>query len=348
MTVRWGVIGSGGIARRRTIPEGLAQAAGGRLVAILDVNQQVNRDIAAEFGAAACESQEELLARKDVDAVYIATPAHLHERQALAAAAAGKHVLCEKPLGLSVAQGEAVVAACRRAGVTLAVDFMMRFHAYHRAARQMIQEGALGRMVLGRAQLSCWYPPIPSAWRQDPATGGGGSLIDMGGHCIDLLETFLGRTRRVTCLAGSLVHAYKSEDAAVVLLEFQGGAFGMVDACFNIPDQASRNRLELYGSGGSILAEGTIGQGEGGEMILRLQDAAAYQARQARDLSGGTRINVPTVNLFKAQVEDVNAAIAAGRPPLCDGQAGLWSQRVLAACYESARTGRTVALQTAP
>ena len=202
MTVQWGVIGSGGIARRRTIPEGLAKAAGGKLVAVYDVSGQANREVAAQFGAAECATEEELLARKDVDAVYIATPAHLHARQATAAARAGKHVLCEKPLGLTVAEAEAVVAACRKAGVTLAVDFMMRFHAYHRAAKRMIDEGTLGRMVLGRAQLSCWYPPIPGAWRQDPATGGGGSLIDMGGHCIDLLETFLGRARRVSCRTG--------------------------------------------------------------------------------------------------------------------------------------------------
>jgi len=344
MTVRWGVIGSGGIARRRTIPEGLVKAAGGKLVAVCDVNRQANQEVAEQFGVAACAGEEELLARKDIDAVYIATPAHVHARQAMAAAQAGKHVLCEKPLGVTVAEAEAVVAAFRKAGVTLAVDFMMRFHAYHRAAKRMIDEGTLGRMVLGRAQLSCWYPPIPGAWRQDPATGGGGSLIDMGGHCIDLLEVFLGRARRVSCRTGNLVQPYKSEDTAVVLLEFESGALGTLDACFNIPDRSSRNRLELYGSRGSLLAEGTIGQGEGGQMILRLDEAAGYQARQARDLDGGVRIDEPTVNLYKAQVENVNQALAAGRQPLCDGVAGLRSQTALAACYESARSGRTVGL----
>ena len=229
MTEMQSVIGSGGIARRRTIPEGLAKAAGGRLVAVYDVDPQANREVAGQFGAVACESEEELLARKDVDAVYIATPVHLHARQAAAAAQAGKHILCEKPLGLSVAEAEAAAAACRKAGVILAVDFMMRFHAFHREARRMIEQGALGRMVFVRAQLSCWYPPMPGAWRQDPATGG-----------------------------------------------------------------------------------------------------------------GGVRVNVPTANLYKSQIEDVSAAIAGGRQPLCDGAAGLWSQKVLAACYESARTGRAV------
>ena len=385
MTVRWGVLGSGGIARRRTIPEGMTQAAGGRLAAVYDVNAEANRAVASQFDAAACATEEELLGRSDVDAVYVATPAHLHARQSAAAARAGKHVFCEKPLGLTVAEAQSVVDACRAAGVVLGVDFMMRFHAFHREARRLVEQGALGRMVLGRAQLSCWYPPMPGAWRQDPATGGGGSLIDMGGHCIDLLETFLGRVRSVMCMTGNLVHAYESsplspggrgvggegdiaagaetrraissdsaaglrtrramvEDTAVVLAEFESGAVGTIDACFNIPDAASRNRLELYGSRGSILAEGTIGQGEGGEMIVRVEDAAGYQASQSRDLAGGVRVDVPTVNLYKAQMEDVNAAIAAGRPPLCDGAAGLWSQKVLAACYASARQRKAVRL----
>ena len=342
MNIRWAVVGSGGIARRRTIPEGIMQAPGCTLAAVYDVNQQANREVAKQFGAAACDSEESLLARRDVDAVYIATPAGAHCRQVLSAVQAGKHVLCEKPLGMNVQEAESLVQECRKAKVKLAVDFMMRFHAYHRHAARMIEEGRLGRTVLGRAQLSCWYPPIAGAWRQDPALGGGGSLIDMGGHCLDLLEMFLGRVARVTCYARNLVHAYASEDTAVVMAEFAGGAVGFVDACFNIPDAASLNRLELYGSKGSIQAKGTIGQGGGGQMILRAEAQDGYQAAQARQSGDGVAVDVPTVNLYKAQMEDVSAAIREDRPLLCDAEAGLWSQKVLAACYESSRTRRAV------
>jgi predicted dehydrogenase len=342
MTIRWAVIGSGGIARRRTIPEGIAKARGCALAAVYDVNQQANREVAAQFGAAAEESEQSLLARKDVDAVYIATPASAHDRQVLAAARAGKHVLCEKPLGMNVREAQSLVEECRKAQVKLAVDFMMRFHAYHRQAAQWIEEGRLGRMVLARAQLSCWYPPIAGAWRQDPAQGGGGSLIDMGGHCLDLLEMFLGRALRVTCFARRLVHAYASEDTAVVMAEFAGGAVGFVDTCFNIPDASSLNRLELYGSGGSLLAEGTIGQGAGGQMVLRAEPQGGYQAAQARPSAGGEPVDAPTVNLYQAQIEDVSAAIREDREPLCGAEAGLWSQKVLAACYESSKTRRAV------
>lgn len=342
MNIRWAVMGSGGIARRRTIPEGITQARDCTLVAVHDIDPRVNREVARQFGAAACDSEEALLSRTDVEAVYIATPACAHYQQVLRAARACRHVLCEKPLGMTVEEAQSLVRECRKAGVKLAVDFMMRFHAYHAAARRMIDQGQLGRMVLGRAQLSCWYPPMAGAWRQDPATGGGGSLIDMGGHCLDLLETFLGRTRRATCYARSLVHPYRSEDTAVVMAEFETGAVGFVDTCFNIPDRASPNRLELYGSKGSILAEGTIGQGQAGSMLARVEQQNGYQSAQTRRMTDGLAIEAPTVNLYKAQIEDVNSAIREDRQPLCDGEAGLWSQKVLAACYESSRISRTV------
>ncbi|HPO10790.1 MAG TPA: Gfo/Idh/MocA family oxidoreductase, partial [bacterium] len=253
MKTKWGVFGSGGIARRRTIPEGILRASNAELVAVYDINPAANQAAAKEFGARACASEGELL-KSDCDIVYVATPADQHYAQVEHAAYAGKHILCEKPLGMTVEEAERMVRLCRERGVKLGVGFMMRFHAYHQAALKMIQDGQLGTPVLGRAQLSCWYPPIEGAWRQDPAKGGGGSLMDMGGHGIDLLEMFLGRVRKVSCLIGNLVHGYASEDTATVLLEFESGAKGIVDNLFNVPDASSRNRLELYGSRGSILA----------------------------------------------------------------------------------------------
>ena len=164
-SIRWGVVGSGGIARRRTIPEGIMQARDCTLAAVFDIDQRVNHEVAEQFGAAACESEQALLERADVDAVYIATPADAHGKQVLAAARAGKHVLCEKPLGMTVREAQLLVDQCARAQVKLAVDFMMRFGAQHRAAKEMIDAGRIGRMVLGRAQLSCWYPPLAGANR---------------------------------------------------------------------------------------------------------------------------------------------------------------------------------------
>ncbi|HWQ97678.1 MAG TPA: Gfo/Idh/MocA family oxidoreductase, partial [Clostridia bacterium] len=278
--VKWGVIGSGGIARRRTIPEGIAAAPNARLTAVFDVDSAANQAVAAQFGATAAKSVGELLS-SGVDAVYIATPAHAHYEHVQAAVCAGKHIFCEKPLGMTVEDAEKMVDAARQAGVLFGCAFMMRFQSQHQAALKLIEAGRLGKPVYGRAQLSCWYPPMAGAWRQDPAAGGGGSLIDMGGHCIDLLEMFFGATRRVSCFTRNTVQAYKSEDSAVALLEFESGALGTVDAFFCITDEGSKNALELHGSMGSILAEGTIGQASQGKMTAILKEGAGgYDAKQ--------------------------------------------------------------------
>jgi predicted dehydrogenase len=340
--VGWGVIGSGGIALRRTIPEGIVPAANARLVAVYDVNQEVNRQVAERFGARAASNLDELL-EADVEAVYVATPVHAHREQVLACARARKHVLCEKPLGLNVAEAEEMVAACRQAGVLLGTALMMRFHSQHQAALKLIREGRLGRPVYARAQLSCWYPPIPGAWRQDPALGGGGALMDMGGHCLDLLEMFFGPARRLACLTTRAVHGYAVEDGATVLLEFANGALGTVDTFFSIPDEASENVLELYGSLGAILARGTIGQSSRGVMIARLRgEQTGYDAQQERAAAGGVEIAPEPVNMYRAEIEEFSRAVREGRPPAVSGEDGLRNQRLLAACYESARTGKMV------
>lgn len=342
--VQWGVLGSGGIARRRTIPEGLMPATNARLVAVFDVDAAANAAVAREFGVAAVDSVEELLGA-DLEAVYIATPPAGHRDQTLACARAGKHVLCEKPLGLTVPDAEAMVAACAEAGVRLGTAFMMRFHAQHQAALQLLREGRLGQPVFARAQLSCWYPPLPQAWRQDPALGGGGSLMDMGGHCLDLLEMFFGPVRAVSCCTRCAVHGYAAEDSAVASLQFVNGALGVVDTFFCVPDQASQNRLELYGSRGSVLAQGTIGQGAEGEMTAFLEaDATDYDARQSRPTAGGVPIRPTPVNPYRAEIEELSQAILEGREPVHSGALGLQSQRLLAACYESARRGCVVEL----
>lgn len=340
MKIRWGVLGSGGIARRRTIPEGIAKASNAELCAVAGLDTDRVRAVAAEYGAKACKSESELL-ESECEIVYIATPVHLHREQTRRAAEAGKHVFCEKPLALNVAEAQDMVDACRANGVSLGTALMMRFHAQHQAALGIIREGKLGTPVFARAQLSCWYPPIPGAWRQHPAAGGGGSLMDLGSHCLDLLEMFFGRIARVACSTANRVHSYPSEDTAVVLAEFASGSRGVVDVLFNVPDASSRNRLELYGSAGCILAEGTIGQGEAGEMTAYLEVASAeYDAQQARAAGTTSEIKPRPVNMYRAEVEAFSRAIIDGTSPPVDGEAGLWVQKVLAACYESAKSGR--------
>jgi len=340
--VRWGVIGSGGIARRRTIPEGILPAGNAELVAVYGVNPRTNAEVAREFGARAVQSLDELFG-SGVDAIYIASPPDKHLEQTRACAQAGKHVLCEKPLGVTVAQAREMIQVCQEARVTFGTAFMMRFHAQHREALRLVREGRLGQPVFGRAQLSCWYPPMPGAWRQDPAQSGGGSLIDIGGHCIDLLEMFFGRVRAVNCVIRRVVQDYPPEDGAVATLTFENGALGVVDTFFCIPDEASRNVLELYGSQGGIWAAGTIGQESGGEMTACLKGALpGYDALQERPVGGGVPINPVPVNTYRAEIEEFGQAIIEGREPVNSGSLGLRSQEVLAACYESAHRQRQI------
>ena len=340
--IRWGVIGAGGIARRRTIPQGISKADNAELSVVFDIDPQVNADVAKEFGAAEAVTIDALL-DADIDAVYIATPAHLHSEQVQACAQAGKHILCEKPLGMTVAEAEEMIAMCKQKQVKLGCAFMMRFVAQHTEALKLIREGKLGKPTYARAQLSCWYPPIQGAWRQNPATGGGGALIDMGGHCIDLLEMFFGRVTKVSCCINNTVHDYKSEDSAVAILFFENGALATVDTFFCIPDNSSRNVLELYGSQGSILANGTIGQESAGEMVAFLeQQDKNYDAQQSRADAQGKTIAPEPVNTYQAEIEEFSQAIIDDRDPLIGGELGLRSQKILAACYESARLGKVI------
>jgi predicted dehydrogenase len=340
--IRWGVIASGGIARRRTIPEGILPARNAELVAVHGRNKRTNADVAREFGACAAGSLDELLAL-DLDAVYIASPNHAHLEQTRRAAAAGKHVFCEKPLGMNVAEARRMVQVCRKAGVNLGTAFMMPFHSQHQAALRLIQDGRLGKPVYARAQLSCWYPPLRGAWRQIPKLGGGGALMDLAGHCIDLLETLFGPVVSVSCMTNHTIHRYATEDSGAVLLRFKNGALATVDTFFCIRDHASKNRLELYGSRGSILAQNTIGQGDGGEMVALLEDAGKrYEANQNRSAGGGLVIAPRPVNTYRAEIEEFSQALLDGRDTKESALRGLRSQIILEACYRSAKTGKAV------
>ncbi|MCW5553058.1 MAG: Gfo/Idh/MocA family oxidoreductase [Verrucomicrobiae bacterium] len=338
--IRWGVIGAGGIARRRTIPEGILPAKNAELVAVYGRNPRTRAAVARQFGVRAARSLDELL-KLDLDAVYIATPNCMHLEQTCQAAGAGKHVFCEKPLGLTVAEARRMVQVCRKAKVNLGTAFMMRYHSQHQAALRMIQEGRLGQPVFARAQLSCWYPPLRGAWRQNQRQGGGGAVMDLAGHCLDLLEMYFGPIASVSCMLNHTVHKYSTEDSGAILARFRNGVLAAVDTCFCIPDDSSKNRLELYGSRGSILAQDTIGQGDSGEMVAFLEGGSkAYAAKQSRRRGGGLIVNPKPVNTYRAEIEDFSQALIEGRDTNESAQAGLHSQVILEACYESAKAGR--------
>src|SRR5512138_192090 len=285
--IKWGVIGCGGIAARRTIPEFKKMVANAELVSVMDVEPQRARAVAQQFAVPHhCATEAELLAQ-DVQAVYIATPQHLHCRQTVQAARAGKHVLCEKPIAITPAEVDEMEAACTQSGVKFMLAWCMRQNVYNRKIRELAQSGALGRIVMGRAQLTCWYPPIPGAWRQDITLSHGGALIDMGTHCLDLLEWILdSEIVEVTGFQDLLVQKYPTpiEDTSTLVVRFRNGAHGIIDNYFNVPDAAAQNALEIFGTKGSVIARGTIGQDPTGHVRATLQpQETGYSANQVRD-----------------------------------------------------------------
>ncbi len=334
--VNFGVIGAGGIARRKTIP-GMLRAKHCRLVAVMDPVDISN--IAASFNVSkAYESEDQILADPQVEAVYIASPVHRHFRQICMAAEAGKHILCEKPLTLTAAQAKEAVAACRKRGIFLQEGYMMKFHGAHQEIKRTIDQGRLGKLVYMRAQLSCWYPRIEGAWRQDPRLGGGGALIDMATHLYDLLEFFAGPIRRVVAAVGTLVQDYKSDDASTTLVEFKSGAHATIDCFYCIPDEASRTRLEIYGSKGAILSEGTIGQSEGGKLEGYFSEAAAgYDAAQNKDqIRKFERIPFKPVNPYSAECDYFAHCILDQKPPAVnDGKNAIHIMSLVEKAYAS-------------
>ena len=347
--VRWGVIGCGGIAARRTIPEFKTMVSNAEIVSVMDLSGERAEEVASEFGVPhACASEEDLLAQP-IDAVYIATPQSAHCRQAVRAAEAGKHILCEKPMAVAMDEVDAMEAACARAGVKFMLGFCMRNNVYNRKARELVQSGALGQVVMGRAQLTCWYPPIEGAWRQDVSISHGGALLDMGTHCLDILEWIMDAAIvEVTGFQDLMTHAYPTriEDASTIALRFSNGAHGIVDNYFNLPDAAAQNALELHGTKGSIIAQGTIGQDPTGKMFSILQEEeTGYDANQVRDVEVARQeYAFEGIGLYGQMITQFSDCIRDDTEPPVTLADGRHSVAVVDAVYEAIREKRVVSV----
>lgn len=335
MKIKWGVIGCGGIADRRTIP-GMMLAENAELVAVMDANADAANAIKEKYNAKyAFDNIEELLALDEIQAVYIASPVFCHKEQAFAAAKAKKHILLEKPMALTAEDSQEIADFCDAQGVKLGVGLMMRFHAYHQAMRDLIADGKLGEIVSMRGQLTCWYPDIPNNWRQDKARSGGGALMDMGIHCIDLLQYISGlEAKEVTGFSGTQTFRYNADDSAAVVMKMNNGAFAFVDANFNIPDAAARCRLEFYGTKGSILAEGTVSQIEGGNVdVLISDDSLGYDAAQDRNEPVPLKLEVKFGNMYTKEVESFGNAILNDTDPAITAKEAIALQKIVEAAY---------------
>jgi predicted dehydrogenase len=345
--IKWGVIGCGGIAARRTIPEFKKMCTHGELVAVMDINLETAAKVAAQFKIPYyCATEQELL-KHDINAVYIATPQNVHCAQVVRAAEAGKHILCEKPAAVSLGEIEFMEKAVGMAGVKFMLGFCMRNNVYNRKAREIVQSGALGKMVMGRAELTCWYPPIPGAWRQDIYMSHGGALIDMGTHCLDLLEWIMdAKIVEVGGFQDLMTHKYPTpiEDASTIVLRFSNGAHGIVDNYFNLPDASAQNTLELHGTRGSVIGQGTIGQDPTGKMFSILQEQeTGYNADQVRNVEAARKeYELEGIGLYGQMIDAFSSCIREDLESPVPLEVGRHSVAVVEAVYQAVKEKRII------
>ena len=339
--IKWGVIGCGGIADRRTIP-GMILSDKVEIVALMDANEEVAQSCKEKYGAKyAFKNYEDVLDIEEIDAVYIASPVFFHKEQAIAAAKAKKHILLEKPVALTVSDAEEIKKVCEENNVKISIGFLMRFHGYHQKIKEIIADGKIGQIVSMRGQFTCWYPDIEGAWRQKKALSGGGALVDMGIHVVDLIHYLTGlKVTEIATFNQTQTFGYEVDDSSNVIMKMNNGSVAYVDSNFNIPDAASVSKLEIYGTKGSIVATGTLAQDEVGDVrILISDDSLDYDANQVREeLVPISLEGIKSGNMYTKEVEGLCDAIISNSEVPVSIENAIFDQKVIEAAYKSSET----------
>jgi 1,5-anhydro-D-fructose reductase (1,5-anhydro-D-mannitol-forming) len=336
MTVRWALLGTGRHAERSVVGS-LKQAEGSELVAVMSRDRARGEAFARTHGIARVhDSVAAMLADGKIDAIYDTTPDALHAPHAIAAAEAGKHVLVEKPLAVSVAQGLQAIDACRRRGVSLGVVFNQRHEPAHQEARRLVREGAIGDVVLAQVQIplqSISPPPDARAWswRTDPAMRAGGIAISIGDHAHDTLAYLIGQeVAEVSAFTDATRDSPPNESVAGLLLKLSKGAIGYAVATRITP--FARRPFEIHGTKGTILIENSYLYLTGGP--------ADATPRLTVITEAGERVQAfEPADCFRLEVERFNRAIAGKEAPMTPPDEGLRAVAIGDAIYQSVRTG---------
>ena len=333
--MKWCVIGAGGIADRRTIPALLTDKQN-ELVAVMDKAPAAAKATGEKYGVPYFTDEAEMLQAVKADAVYISTPVFCHKTQALLALSLGYHVFLEKPVCLSGAESRELLEAFQKAGKQLSIGYMMKYHTLHEKAKEILAKGGIGSPVSIRAQFTCWYPDIAGAWRQNKALGGGGALMDLGVHCLELVEDVLGEP--ITDVKGYLAtktFSYEVEDSAVVIFKTASGVLGHMDCNFNIPDKASESKLEIYGDKGYILCNGTLAQEDGGKLSHLFSPQGDYEAAQNRVTDKPVCYEGnPENNMYRRQLAAFSALVNSGKPDYTLAERAVRIQELVDALYK--------------
>lgn len=325
-----GVIGCGAIAQEAHLPNYAAHPQA-RLVAVADIDEGRARAAAEKFSVPHVYTDyHHLLARDDIQAVSICTPNYLHAEQTIAAAQAGKHVLCEKPMAISIAEADNMISAAEDAKVQLMVGFTHRFYPFNQKARELIAGGKIGRPYTVRCRFAHRGPYTSwgamSEWFFDSKRAGGGAALDMGIHALDLIRFVLGaEVRSVSANLATFVHDIRDEDTAIINLEFSNGSLGYIETGWH--SWPGTLGLEIYGAKGTIIVDYRT--------PLRLW-TLENDWQELTDFPAGGG--------WPAEIRYFVDALIKGEDVVPTGYDGLVSLRAALAAYDSHRLGRRVSL----
>lgn len=335
----FGIIGAGAICPLHI--EAIEHCEGARLAGIADVSEERARSVGEANQVPWYGDYHQLLANPEVDVVCILTPSGLRAPVCIDAARAGKHIIAEKPLEVSLERIDSIIQECDRADTKLAVIFQVRFLPAVKAAAKAVFEGRLGKPVLGDAYVK-WYRSQEyydsATWRGTWALDGGGALMNQGIHYIDLLQWFMGPVASISGQVSTIVRErIEVEDTAVATLRFANGALGVIEACTsaNIGRPA---RLELRGERGTIILE------DGNVAFWSIDGEEEFSVPRVETGSGATNPMAITSVGHEAQISDMVDAINEGRQPIVDGREARKAVEIISAIYQSSRLGATIRL----
>lgn len=323
MVLGWGILGIGTIADKAIAPA-INALKDGRLVGLVSRDRERAGAFAQKHGAQhAYSSYDEMLGNKEIDIVYIATPNALHAEQAVAAARAGKHVLCEKPLALTAADAQRVVSECKKANVKLGTNFQTRHHAALVEAKRLIGEGTIGDVVLVQIEVGIGAIPL-RGWRTDQPLAGLGAIYNVGVHAYDLLRYLLGsEVSEVTAMA-DVDRGSALEVLALTLFRFQNGTMAYVNANQMVPlHQAD---IDIYGTQGRIVGFRCTRPFLDGELRVQRTDSEQVTQYTSKDA-------------FIRAIAAFNDAVLHDREPSASGLDGLRNVQLTEAIAKSMREG---------
>lgn len=321
---------------------------GARVVGCFNQTFPKAEAFAREYGCRAYAQLDELLADPEVQIITICTPSGAHLEPALAAARAGKHVVVEKPLEITLDRCDAIIAACEEAGVRLATIFPSRFSPANIALKEAIATGRFGRLTLGDTYVKWWRTQEyydSGGWRGTWALDGGGAYMNQAIHNVDLLYWLMGDVREVCGLTATLAHErIEVEDVGTAVVRFANGALGTLEAATSVYPGLLK-KTEIHGTTGSAIIE------QDSIVLWEFQqplpgDAALLQQLGKGNTVSGGAADPKAISFVghQRQFEDFIAAIETGRPPIIDGREGRKSVEIILAIYESSRTGRRITL----